>query len=199
MNGLLKPLLAAAFGLLVSCGTSMNKMAGYGVVKSNTAEFDGSQIVEATPNYTANFDGRYSPFRLGARWTDSLPDAIAITVKFEGLGGLYGDHYKNLSAMWVNIEGQVHKFEMTGLTRHDSRSSRSGSSLTIQTESQNRVIVGRDLFERMIASPDVKLRILTIHEYQDIDFSRESAMGSALAVVTFREFLQKIADLEAEQ
>lgn len=189
-----------AIALLSGCMSafdSMNRMAGIGKVTQEVSTFDNSTIVNASPAPLWREGSWYNFYRLGAVWSSNSPDYVALVLSYKtDLHSFKGKAYTNFDALHINIDGEIFSFKTVGATNFDSSAYNSVMN-TIYTSSTNTVIIPYDILKRMINAKDCRLRIQTLNDYEDAQFSIERIPGAAqTAIVALRELTARVDALK---
>lgn len=174
-----------------SMADSMSQMAGVGVISEKKSTFDGAYVIELSPAWLYDPQGGFgNNYKLGARWTDAVPESVAIILNFSSSAG--GNAYTSFSGIDINIDGAKYSFDTTTTTTL-SGSDYNTVSNTIYTESENTVVIPLALLKQMTAATDCRLRIHSSDGYEDALFHLERMPGGqGLAKPRFVEFLNKV-------
>ena len=183
---------ALAMSGCASTADMFDSMAGIGTISEKTATFDGSTILTLSPTFLTDNEGdiALNQYKLGARWTSSAPDYVALVMNYDSQVG--GNAYTTFDGLSIRIHDETLRFDTDDPT-HLSSSSYNSVTNTIYTESESTVLVPRSLIEEMVKAEDVRIRIHSSDGYEDALFNLErSSAGQGLAVVYFRKFLVRI-------
>lgn len=191
-----KQVFAIALLLSVVGCTAMTELAGVGVIEERTASFDNATVITLSPAFLySETASKWTgfPYKLGARWTSSSPDSVAIVLAHSSnTSGSSSNIYTNFTGLGVNIDGKIVSYKTSGFTRHDS-SAYNSISKTIYTESRNSVIVPLVVLKAMVAAKDCRLRFHSTDGYLDATLSAEKFPGGhPTAIVPLRKFLGRI-------
>ena len=194
--------LVSAFIILIllsgctGMADSMSKFSGLGVISEEKSTFDGATIVAVSPTWLYDPNGSWgNQVKLGARWSSSSPDYVALILAYSSDTSGYGATYMSLSGIDVNIDGNIQSFKSGKPTSLDS-SGYNTISKTIYTESKNSVVIPYSVLEEMVSAKDCRVRIHTSKGYEDAQFSIERIPGGqGTAILSIREFMQRISAL----
>jgi len=174
---------------------SMNKIADLGVVSEGVSTFDDAIIIKVTPNWLFETDTQWVKTKLGAHWTSTAPDYVALIMSY-GSDVRSGTAYLVFTGIDINIDGKILSYKTNTQTSIDS-SSYNTISNTFYTESKNSVVMPLATLLKMVKAKDCRLRIYTSKGYEDITFNIErSASGQSTALVSLREFLAKVSSVK---
>jgi len=178
--------------ILSGCASTMDSIAGIGVINESTSTFDGSRIISVSPSWVAGAtDTDLTATKIGARWNSSTPEYVALLLSYSSSVN-YGDSYVSFSGLKINIGGSIKSFTVTGSTSHSSSNYNSVSN-DIYTQSEAVVVIPMALLRDMLTAEDVRLRIEYLNEYEDVRFNfEESGYGQRLAKSYIAEMLSKI-------
>lgn len=176
----------------MSAFDSMNRMVGIGNVTQEVSTFDNATVINASPAPLWREGSWYNFYRLGAVWSSNSPDYVALVLSYQtDTNPIKGKSYTNFEALHINIDGEIYSFKTIGATKLDSSAYNSVMN-TIYTSSTNTVVIPYDVLKRMINAKDCRLRIQTLDDYEDAQFSIERIPGAAqTAIVALRELTMK--------
>lgn len=169
-----------------------NRMAGIGVIKAEKSTFDGATVVTLSPGFLYNKEKNSimaNSVKLGARWSDKHPDFVTLVLRHDG--GYSAKKYTNIRALEVNIDGEMLRYEATGLTHH-SNSGYNSAAGTVFTNSENTVVVPLTVAQRMTTANDCRLRVHTTDGYEDATFSVDRVAGGGTARFYLKQFLAQL-------
>jgi hypothetical protein len=192
----MKYLLLALLVLIVSGCSSMadgmSKMAGLGVVSESKSTFDDSRVVSVSPAHLYVKGSWGNTVRLGARWSDSEPDLVALIMEQSSSTSTAGRAYIGLQGLDINIDGEILSYDANSSTKL-SNSGYNTVSKTIYTSSRNAVVVPYAVFVKMLEAKDCRIRIKTSDGYEDSLFSTERIPGGqGTAILAMRDFRAKV-------
>lgn len=176
-----------------SMADGMSKAAGLGVVKQETSTFDNATIITASPTFLYAKGSWGNSVKLGARWSSTTPESIALILAYDSSTSGYGNAYIGLTGIDINVDGDISSHAAAGSTDLDS-SGYNTVSKTIYTSSKNAVVIPYALLERMVAAKDTRIRIHTSKGYEDAQFSLERIPGGqGTAILAIKELMAKVA------
>lgn len=156
--------------------------SGAGVVTQEISQRDGSQIVNLTPGrMVADGSNNVSNTRLGALWTGSTPDNVAIILMNPNLGGA-------IQVVDISIDGSGTRWTPRALTGPEAGN--------YDQPSSSAVIVPYSLVQRMAGGRNVRVRVQGPRGYEDAIFSIQRASnGSPMSVTAFYEFMTRVDNM----
>ena len=195
MVGLLTQLIGCA-----GMADSVSKMSGLGVVTEEKSTFDGATVINVSPTWLYDPEGSFgNSVKLGARWSSKAPNYVALVMAYSSDASGYNHTYLGLSAIDINIDGDI-----TSYSAHDSTNLDSGTyntvTRTIYTESKNAVVIPYVVLEEMVFANDCRLRIHTSKGYEDARFSIERLPGGqGTAILSIQEFMARIEPIRLKK
>lgn len=164
--------IIASIITLTACSSivdSADQIAGVGVIKQTTADFDGAQIISVSPNHLFNANAGLMGVQsmLGAKWSSNAPDLVAIQLTHNGMG----DRYPIYTGLSINVDGAINHYDAQRST----------------------VIIPLTVFESMLTAKTCRLRIEQLNKYEDASCSdRRITGGKSTAINSFDQMLVKI-------
>lgn len=163
--------------VLFGCGSTIDRMAGFGVISQEIEQFDNERVVRLSKSRTYSGDGWNQPITwLGAVWRSNNPDYVSLK--------LVALSYINFDAITVNIDGNKRRFEVPGQTIFNTGDS--------QDKSVALLPMPISYLKKMIDNDTTTIRVHTLSGYDDIIFNKEKGGGAEYARVRLKEFLAAI-------
>jgi len=191
---------AISMATLSGCATmtdAMSTAAGMGVVSTSRDNFNGGTNVSVSPMPLWAPGSWGNQVQLGAIWTSSAPDSVALEMSFRSNVNAAGSAYASLSGMDIKVDGELTKWR-TGAPTSLNSSAYNTVSKTIYTSSSNAVVIPYALLQRMVAAKDCRLRIYIGSSYEDAQFNLERIPGGQpTALLSIRKFMVKVDSMRA--
>lgn len=170
-----------------------SRLGGLGVISTSQSTFDNSSIIEVSPNWLYDPEGSWgNRIKLGGKWISKYPDVVALLLSYGSDVNSPDETYIGIQGIEINLNGEILRFNAPGFTKFTD-SGYNTVSKNIYTESKNYIPIPYDVAQRMVNSPDTRLRIHTSGGYEDSRFSIERMSGgSATAITSFRKFLAEV-------
>lgn len=175
---------------ITGCGSTLEKIAGSGIVSNNIDQFTNERVItmSVTPNY--NTDNEIAHTFFDAKWVSSRPDSVLIGLVNKSSTS-DPDTYVSYQSVAINIDGDITEFK-AAQTTHDSGTYNTVSK-SIFTSSRSHIRMPLAYLTEVVYSPSTKIRITTRKYYEDIDMSYEkNSLGVRNARPILRTFLNEI-------
>ena len=153
----------------LGCQSTGNKFAGLCQVEEQSDTFTNKMRVEFTNCWVAAGESVWDTpvYKFGFVWLEDQPDIIQVNLTYDSTVG--GQSYTNFESIMINIDGNREVTKELSDTILDS-SGYNNVSNTIYTSSRAAARIDMRVFENMMISNDVRIRINTSNGYSDYVF-----------------------------
>lgn len=184
-------LLSVLFAL--GCQSTANKIAGICQIETISDSFENSKKVNFTPCLVDAGKGISPSFKFSFDWDQTTPSRIGLGVTYDS--NIRQDSYTNFESIAIKVDEDI-LFESNFGRTNLSSSGYNTVSNTIYTTSENRTVIPLELFDKMLKSDNVLIKVNSSDGYEDYFFHTKERGIKKYARFYIDEYYKTIKELK---